>query len=219
MCLKYLNKARTTLTNKGIFPLLWQVLVKLKSVSFETHSSIWLVKDLKEKDEKLEGFSDYEIVFNSLETIIDWMKKKNSEYPWMYSEKEMSLAKELGHIVPFVKYKDNIVCYTKVALNKVYIRDYDSLFSLAANKAMFYDTSVLPEFRGKKLPRYLKNEIFRYLRQRNIEYVYAHIEPWNIPSIKSNKGVGFKELCLNRFIRIFLCKFHSNNPSCFLTRQ
>jgi hypothetical protein len=110
-----------------------------------------------------------------------------------------------------------IIGYTKVALHKVYIRDYDTVFTLAPNKAMFYDTTILPEFRGKKLPRYLKNKIYAFLKTRDIHFIYAHIEAWNTPSILSNKGVGFKELCCNRYIKILGFKFHTNNPKKFLS--
>lgn len=212
MFFDYLGKARDTFKNKGFFSLLSILLNKFKSEAFGTNSSIWLVKDLNGASQKLNGFIDYEINFNDLNTISEWMKEKNTEYSWMYSEKEISVARECGHLIPFLKHNNEIIGYTKVALGKVYIRDYDSLFSLAPNKAMFYDTTFLPDYRGKKLPRYLKNEIFSYLKNRNIDYIYAHIEPWNIASIKSNEGVGFKEVCLNRYIRIFCFKYHSNDP-------
>lgn len=212
MLLNYLSKARDIFKNRGFFPLLYSILNKLKSEAFDNHSSIWLVKDLNDVSQRLNGFGDYEINFNDLNTISEWMKEKNAEYPWMYSEEEISVARKYGHLIPFLKHNNEIIGYTKVALNKVYIKDYDLLFSLAPNKAMFYDTTLLVEYRGKKLPRYLKNKIFSYLKNRNIDYIYAHIEPWNIASIKSNKRVGFKEMFLNRYIRIFCFKSHSNDP-------
>jgi hypothetical protein len=211
------SKAKETATERGFGVLLSKGLRKLASFCFETHSAVWMEKDLNVHSEEHEVSSDYTIEFDNLKEIVDWMKTKHSDYPWMYHEKEMLVAKEFGHLVPYVKYKDNIVCYTKVALNSVYIRDYERIFRLAPNKAMFYDTTVLSDFRGKRLPRFLKNRIFRILRQQNIEYVYAHIEPWNIPSIKSNEGVGFRRLCINRYIRIGFAKFYSNNPSRFLS--
>jgi len=212
MFLNYLSKARDIFKNRGFFPLLYSILNKLKSEAFDNHSSIWLVKDLNYVSQRLNGFGDYEINFNDLNIIGEWMKKNNAKYPHMYCEKEISVAKEYGHVIPFLKHNNKIIGYTKVALNKVYIRDYGSLLSLAPNKAMFYDTTFLVEYRGKKLPRYLKYEIFSYLKNQNIDYIYAHIEPWNIASIKSNEGVGFKAVCLNRYIRIFWFKYHSNDP-------
>jgi RimJ/RimL family protein N-acetyltransferase len=152
------------------------------------------------------------VCFNGFEEIVDWLKEKSEVYPWMYSEKEISTARKHDHIIPFLRVKNDIACYTKVALNKVYIRDYDTVFPLAPNKAMFYDTTVLPEFRGKRLPQYLKNEIFIFLRRRGIDQIFAHIEPWNIASIKSNKRLGFKEIGSNRFVRVFCFRFHSHSP-------
>lgn len=217
MIFDYLSKAQDTFKNRGFFPLLSIILNKLLSYAFYTNSSIWLIKDLNDVSQRFNGFINYEINFNDLNTITEWMKEKNTEYSWMYSEKEISVAREYGHLIPFLKHNNEIIGYTKVALGKVYIRDYNSLFSLAPNKAMFYDTTFLPDYRGKKLPRYLKNEIFSYLKNRKIDYIYAHIEPWNIASIKSNEGVSFKAVWLNRYIRIFWFKYHSNNPSKLLS--
>jgi RimJ/RimL family protein N-acetyltransferase len=215
--LSYLDKAKIVFKNKGFFALLLQAFKRIISVSFQTNYSIWFLKDLNEKIERVNGLSDYKINFNNFEEIVEWLKENNSEYPWMYSEKEISIARQHGHIIPFLKYNNDIIAYTKVALNKVYIRDYDLLFLLAPNKAMFYDTTVLPELRGKKLPQYLKKEIFLFLKNRNIDKIFAHIEPWNVASIKSNQRIGFKKICSNRFFRIFYLKFHSNNPKKFLS--
>ena len=212
MFVDYLSKAQDTFINRGLLHLLYRILNKLKSEAFDSNSSIWLVKDLNDVSQRLNGFSDYKINFNDLYIISEWIKKNNVEYDHMYCEKEISVAKEYGHVIPFLKHNNKIIGYTKVALNKVYIRDYGSLYSLAPNKAMFYDTTLLVEYRGKKLPRYLNNEIFSYLKDKNVDYIYAHIEPWNIASIKSFKGVGFKAMCLNKYIRVFCFKYHSNDP-------
>jgi len=213
----YFDKAKIIIQNKGFLPLLVQAFKKIKFMSFQTNCMIWFVKDLNEKAQRLNGFSDFEINFHGFEEIVDFMKKNNSKYPWMYNEKEMVLARECGHLIPFLKINNSIVGYTKVGLRKVYIRDYDCVFTLGSNKAIFYDTTMLPEHRGKKLPRYLKNEIYGFLEKRRIDKIYGLVEPWNIGSIKSVKGAGFKELGSNRYIRIFCFKFHSNNPKKFLS--
>ena len=194
-----------------------RVLKKIKSISYQTHDSIWFVREGNEEIQRLRGLSDYEVCFDGFEEIVEWLKENNAIYPWMYSEKEISAAREYGHVIPFLRLRDEIVSYTKVALNKVYIRDYDTVFSLAPNKAMFYDTTVLPRFRGKKLPQYLKNEIFIFLRHRDIDQIFAHIERWNIASIRSNQRMGFKEIGSNRFVRVFCLKFHSNDPKILLS--
>ena len=215
----YFDKAMLTFRSEGIFPLLSKGVLKIASVFFKMHTSLWLVKDLKQEAQAIENPSDYSVELEDFDAIVEWMKRKNREYPWMYCEKEIAVARENQHVIPFLKIDNAIVGYTKVAFNKVYIRDYEAIFRLAPNKAMFYDTTLLNEFRGKKLPQYLKKEIFRFLKKRNIEYVYAHIEPWNIASIKSNRGLGFREVCLNRFIKILNVKFHSNSPARLLSEN
>jgi RimJ/RimL family protein N-acetyltransferase len=194
-----------------------RILKKIQSIAYKTNDSIWFVREGNEKIERLTGPRDYEVCFDGFEEIVEWLKKNNAIYPWMYSEKEISTARRHGHIIPFLRVKNDIVCYTKVALNKVYIRDYDTVFPLAPNKAMFYDTTVLAQFRGKRLPQCLKNEIFIFLKKRGIDQIFAHIEPWNVASIKSNERMGFKEIGSNRFVRIFALKFHSNNPKMLLS--
>jgi len=207
-----------TIVREGVrWVFMSRILKKIQSIAYKTNDSIWFVREGNEEIQRLGGLSDYEVCFDGFEEIVEWLRENNATYPWMYSEIEISAAREYGHLIPYLKLKNDIVCYTKVGLNKVYIRDYGSVFSLAPNKAMFYDTTVLPSFRGKKLPQYLKNEIFIVLKKRGIDQIFAHIEPWNVASIKSNQRMGFKEIGSNRFVRVFGLKFHSNNPKILLS--
>jgi len=205
------------LRDRGTLVFMSRMLKKIQSIAFKTNDSIWFVREGNQEIQRVRELSDYEVCFDGFEEIVEWLREKNATYPWMYSEKEISAAREYGHLIPFLKLKNDIVCYTKVALNKVYIRDYGSVFSLGPNKAMFYDTTVLPPFRGKKLPQYLKNEIFIFLKKRGIDRIFAHIEPWNVASIRSNQRMGFKEIGRNRFVRVLGFKFHSNNPKILLS--
>lgn len=213
---KYASKVSMTLKEKGAFGLSAQIVNKIWTVVLKTNTSICIVRNLKDRIENLEGFDEYEIVFDDLEAIIKWMKDKNALYPWMYAPKEEAAAHEYGHIIPFIKYENNIIGYTKIALNKVYIRDYDSTFSLSPNKVVVYDITLLPEFRGKRLAQHLRNKVFYALIDRGIDYVYGFVEPWNIASRRSSKAVGYREICRNRFISILGLKFHSCNPRKFL---
>jgi RimJ/RimL family protein N-acetyltransferase len=212
MFLNLLKRARDVYKQESLFILVGRILKKMRSLVFFRHSSIWLEKNLNDKDLNPKGFNDFEIVMNDFDGICKWIKEKNKEYPWMYSKKEISIAKKYNHIIPYVKHKNKIVGYTKVALNNVYVRDYNTLFPMAKNKARFYDTTILAEYRGQRLALLLHSKIFPYLKEKKIDYLYAHIEPWNTSSIKAYERSGFKQVFENRYTKIFCFKFHSNNP-------
>ena len=187
---------------------------KAKLVAFKRHESIWYVKHLPgqnglKKHDELKPGNGFSLYFNRLSDLIAWLKTNRSEYPWIYSPKEVETMHRYGHIVPFVEYNGKIIGYTKVALNRIYIKDYGSFFSLAPNKAMFYDTTVVKEFRGKKIPYLLKLQIFDRLIEEGIEQIFAHIESWNLPSIKSNQRLGFSEIGTNRYLSILGYHNHS----------
>ena len=103
MLFDHFSDAQDTLQNKGFLPLLDKILVKFKSKAFDSNASIWFVKDLNEVNCKLNGFSNYEKIFDDLNMITEWIKKNNTKYSWMYCEKEISVAREYGHIIPFLK--------------------------------------------------------------------------------------------------------------------
>lgn len=214
------EKARMILKQEGLPPFFFRLTKKVGSVCFDSNVTIWFENDLRNIDNRLKDTSQtegFDVIFHDHERVVEWMKIHADKYPWMYHEKEIQFALQSGHLIPFLAHNDRIIGYTKVALNKVYIRDYNMIFSLAPNKGMFYDTTLLTEYRGKRLPAYLKKEIFHYLRRINIDYLYAHIEPWNVPSIKSNESLGFHSIGANKFYRIFFIKIHSNNPSKILS--
>lgn len=213
----FMKKAQYVCQNKGFPSLLLLLSKKVLSLMLSTNTSLWLIRNLMTEYYHHKGYDNYEICFDHQDTIIEWIRRNNRIFPWMYSHKEIAVARMYNHIIPFIKHHNRIIGYTKVALEKVYLRDYDSSFDIAPDKAMFYDTTILPEYRGKKLPRFLNSEVFVYLMKRNIKYVYAHIEPWNIPSIKYHRAIGFKTICQNRYIRVFGLKHHSNNPSKLLS--
>jgi RimJ/RimL family protein N-acetyltransferase len=191
---------------------LGRVARKLASRLLKTNESIWFVKDLREEEAEVEIQPTYEVIMDGFDEISEWLKSNVREYPWIYSAKEIGVAREYGHLIPFMKDGGKIIGYTKVALNKVYIRDYDRLFNLGPGKAMFYDTTFLPEYRGKRLPQQLKKAIFELLRKKGVRWVFAHIEPWNIPSIRSNERAGFKKVGTNTYVKFLCFRVHSNNP-------
>lgn len=199
----------------GYWLLVLRLLQKIGDRLFKQHTSIWLEKDLNDGMRAETDKSDLDICDN-FDEIVVWMKVINNEYPWIYNQKEISLAKLNGHMIIYGKINGEIVGYTKVALNKIYIRDYDSVFEIAKNKAMFYDTTVLPEYRGKKVPYLIKIRLFEILKNKGIDKIYAHIEPWNIASIKSNQRVGFYKIFINKYTYFLGWKHYTRNPSLVL---
>lgn len=191
-----------------------RVLKKALNAVYKKHTSIWYIKHLNRQSiyleaSRLPSIDGLTVHFNRLSEIIDWLISNKSTYPWIFSKKEIESMKKYDHKVPFVEFNNQIIAYTKVALNRIYIKDYGSFFSLAPNKAMFYDTTVVKGFRGKKIPHFLKLQIIDRLYEKGIEQIFAHIESWNLPSIKSNQRLGFSEIGNNRYFRILGYHHHS----------
>ncbi len=191
--------------------LLGKIYRKTNNIIYRRHISIWYQKRLNDlvPNDKMPSELSLSIHFDQLDDIITWLEANRSGYPWIYSLKEVEAMRCYEHMVPFVEYDGEIIGYTKVALNGIYIKDYDSHFGLAPNKAMFYDTTVVKAFRGRKVPHMLKLRIFERLMEKGIEQVFAHIESWNIPSIKSNQRLGFSEIGTNRYLRVMGFHHHS----------
>lgn len=58
------------------------------------------------------------------------------------------------------------------------------------------DAFILPEYRRRGIAKRLSKEFFKWLKSKNITYVYLDVYVKNIRGLKAWKKLGFKELTL-----------------------
>jgi ribosomal protein S18 acetylase RimI-like enzyme len=194
----------------GVF--LKKGLGKILRSLFQTNNATWYKKELRESNPKFSVCLDVKSFFSGRERLIKWLRNMCGKYPWIYVEREIQSCYEDDHLYPYVLFKDDIIGYIKVGLNRVYVQDFKDILQLPPKTAFIYDTFVLPEYRGKHIASLLVEEVSSYLFSRGYDTLWCHIPKWNTASIKIYQRAGFKEISSIRFIKLFHFKFFYRNP-------
>ena len=75
------------------------------------------------------------------------------------------------------------------------------------------ESYVLPEFRGKKVAQYMRNEAFNFFKKKGFTKALSYIHDWNIASIKSVTHTGMKRIKTIYCYRILGFTFLTSNPA------
>ena len=207
-----------TLKGKGVAALLWASLRKLKYLLLVTDSADWIWKDLRDPMLDIKAQKPVQVIFDSKDEIIEWLKEHNPLYSWMYVPEEIKIATSEKHIFPYVKANGDIIGYVKIGIKKVYILDYDEIIEFPDKSSFIYDTFVVPEFRGKNIAPFLLNEAIKYLKDHKFEKIWCHIPSWNTPSRRVFEKLNFQRFANVRYLKLLNLKFFTKNPKKFLTK-
>lgn len=213
------EKTINIIKNKGIKVFFNKCLMKVYRIFFQTNNALWFKKDLRESSLDIDVDIPIKLIFTKIDRLINWLEAKKSNFPWIYVEKEIRIARSANHIYPFIVHKDKIIGYIKIGLNMVYIQDFDETVPLPPRDAFIYDTFVLPEYRGKHIAAFLVQEVSEYLRRAGYERVWCHIPPWNTASIKVYQRVGFQEIACIKFMRLMWWKFFNLDPEEMIQKE
>ena len=209
------KKISTTVNQDGITGLVWKTVKKAAGFLFYSTCSTWFECRMG-KPEKL-IIPDFQTEINMLEAdkgnLIEWLLEHRSQYPWIYSEKEIMSAQLNNHQFLMLKHYQEIIGYVKIGFGPTYINDFARSITFDTETAFIYDTFILPEYRGKSLAVFMLNELTDNLRAQGIKRIICHIEKWNVPSIKSFSRAGFKEKMTIRLIRTIGISIYIKNGS------
>ena len=169
-----------------------------------TNCSIWYERTLATKIPCLTQGAEIQakVIDREKNDFLHWLKHKHKDFPWIYIEKEISVAEQSGHIFVVLYNLETIIGYIKVGVNQVYIHDFQTIVNFPQGSAFVYDTFVLPDYRGNNLALFALCEAMSYLKKNGYERVLCHIEKWNYPSIKTFKSANFSPVGKIRYMKL-----------------
>jgi GNAT superfamily N-acetyltransferase len=112
---------------------------------------------------------------------------------------------EAGRLCLAFRYKGEIAAYSWCDLN--YLQYKGRTVTLKRNEAYLFNARTYKTFRGKNLAPYVRNELFKLLRQRGIDR-FLSITLWsNTASMKFKQKLGARPIQLFLYVGLFR-KFH-----------
>lgn len=207
----YLEKSREIILREGILCYGRKVASKCREVAYSTNAATWFCRGMVESVPPIQRAKHASVEICPDERIVSWLKEYHREFGWLYIPQEISLKDKEKHIYLAAVYDDRIVGYIKIAINRVYILDYDTILDLPPGAAMIYDTFVLPEYRRKGVCAALIREGLDDLRARGYKIVWCHIPRWNTASLRAYARAGFKKVAHVRFRKLLGYKLWSHN--------
>lgn len=180
--------------NKNII-LVRKMLGKICRNFFRINDAYWYCNKLAENyDVPLINEPGLRVECNNYSETMQWIKKHHDVFPWIYNSKERELAETFGHIYPALKYHEDIVGYTKIAIKRAYIEDYEDVIVLERDEAFILDTFILPEFRDRHMGNIMLGHVLNELSKKGVIYVFCHIPGWNKASLKLYRNKGFEQI-------------------------
>jgi ribosomal protein S18 acetylase RimI-like enzyme len=173
----------------------------VRSWIYERNESYWFRRDLSNPIPDLETSLPVEISLNNASETIAWLK--TFAEPWMYHEKEIRIGLTEGHYFANAKHNGEIIGYSKVGLNKVYVDDYQVIVDLPERVALLYHIYVLKEYRKHNVAKMLLAKLLRELKERKFASMWCQIAIWNKPSVALFSGLGFKKIAHAKFYKLF----------------
>jgi RimJ/RimL family protein N-acetyltransferase len=204
-----IEKVRNEYTHYGLNGVIKKTYFMVKKYVFFTSESTWYECDVKSALATEENVAelDCEYLQEDKSSIIEWIREKHMEFPWMYFEKEINSSIQNKHIYMTIKSNGKYIGYIKVGLGKTYIHDFDGDVVFPRDTAFIYDTFVSPAWRGKNISSYGLNVLSCYLKNKGLSRIICHIEDWNTASIRTFTKSKFRPVCKIRFVRVWKYSF------------
>ncbi|UFS69131.1 GNAT family N-acetyltransferase [Geomonas sp. RF6] len=152
------------------------------------------------------------IEFDDFAASCVYLQKEAARFPWIAPGAELEAARRWGHHYPLIYRGGTAAGYIKIALQKVYVQDFDALIPLKDDEAFVCDTYIAPEFRGKGLSRELVLGTLGWLAQSGGRYLFCHIPEWNAASLKLYTGCGFLPVKKISHLRVCGCRYFTTTP-------
>lgn len=207
----YILRSGEILLGEGIRSYLRKIVSKCRELAYSSNEAFWFCRSISRPMKSTQREMDRGLEIGPDERIVSWLRDHHAEFGWLYIPQEIRLKEEEEHIYLVATYHKEIIGYIKIAVNEVYILDYEKTLRLPARTAMIYDTFVLPKHRRKGVGSALISESLKQLSLRGYEVVWCHIPPWNTASIRAYSNVGFKKVARIRFVKILGRKVWSRN--------
>lgn len=207
----YYHKSKEIIKNEGINIFISKGFNKIKTLLYATNKATWFYRNLTEFIPEI-NITDVEISIASQDEFERWLKQHQPEFPWIYVEQEVLATRNDPKLSFVSKINKEIIGFLKVAVKSAYILDYDAHINLLQDVAFIQDTFVLPEYRQKGIAKSMVSKAMIYLKDHGYQKIFCHIPDWNIASIRTYTGLGFKRYGDIRFLRIFKWKIFTGDP-------
>ena len=167
----------------------------------ERSESYWYRRDLSVEIPDMDPPLPVEIRLDHADETIAWLK--GFAEPWMYNRKEIETGLNEGHYFAHVKLASEIIAYSKVGMNRVYVGDYSEIVELPRGVALLYHIYVLREHRKNNVAKYLLAKLLAELKRGGYRTMCCQIATWNEPSMRLFGSLGFERIAHVRFARLF----------------
>lgn len=186
---------------------LQKAFLKIKRAVYKSTCSTWYERSIEGDLENFEPTIDIDIqrefLMDDKSELINWLEMNKEKFPWIYFPKEIECANKNNHIFYIIKYKDQIVGFSKIGVNGTYIHDFDKTLQLNEDTFLIYDIFIDPSMAGKRLAVFAVKDIFMHLKAKGYKRVVVHIEKWNKASIKTATKSGLRPKTTICLIKIF----------------
>lgn len=184
-----------------------KALLKIKRAVYKSTCSTWYERniegDLEDFEPKVEIDIKREFLIEDKSELINWLEMNKQKFPWIYFPKEIECANKNNHIFYIMKYKNEIIGFSKIGVNGTYIHDFDKTLQLNKHTFLIYDIFIDPSMGGKGLALIATKDIFMHLKGKGYKRVVVHIEKWNKASIKTATKSGLRPKTTICLIKIF----------------
>lgn len=180
---------------------------------FSTNNAYWFRMDLTREIPAAPIHDDVTVQCNEPEITIEYIR----QFGYYYSE-EIDVGISTKHLFSNLRYQGNIIGYNTTGYTNVYIQDFKRVYAFPKDVAFAYHTFIDPKFRNRNLGFFLLGEICRVLKNRNYISIWAHIPPWNKPSIAMHTKLGFQQHGMIRYYSLCGFSWTMKDPVEFIRR-
>lgn len=145
--------------------------------------------------------------------VIDWIGEK-IYYGHPYNDEifENEIALQNNHLLPCVMINGKLVGFTKIGLDRMYIKNFTKMTRLREGNAFVYALYTDPAYRKLGLASVLLSRAIEILRDQGIEKLACHIRSSNLASIGLFTKCGFKQIGSNWHFKCFGINLYSKFP-------
>ena len=174
----------------------------------------WYEKDLLEVLDPICPKLAVDVDMGSLYEVIEWIKQKiYNGKPYTSEELENKIAIQNKHIFPSLKLNGEIICYSKIGCNNIYIKNFKKEFCFQKKVALVCAFYTNPKYRRLNLASFLLIETMRFLKTRGFNKIACHIRTSNIASISVFNKSGFKKVGSSWQLKCFNLNIFSRPPA------
>ncbi|WP_432821475.1 N-acetyltransferase family protein [Trichloromonas sp.] len=152
--------------------------------------------------------------FSRIDTIDSNFEKKITEvlasidYKPPFSLEDASSRLNRGELFVVIYHDVEIAGWGWFALAKAECEEFNCSIKIRDGQAYAYNIFVNKKYRGNDLATHLLTSSEPYLRQLNVDLVWAIIYDWNVPSQKAFVKAGYEKIGYYKMLNVLGVKFH-----------